>query len=217
MPAAIDPGRRPMAPEALAEATVIAAPAQTPPGNPVFEVDKHWFGGPGPSGDPSTESRQSADTDPQATIRTARPLHLEDVGTFEAVHSGDTPEALVDRNNPVSSVAPVASPPTPVHRSAHDGHVASDDVADAFAALLAEEQGEPIPVYADSPTPDAAAASPSALELTDEAIERIADRVVQKLTHGMLGFTVNKVVSDVSERLVKEEIQRIRTAAERRA
>jgi CheY-like chemotaxis protein len=91
---------------------------------------------------------------------------------------------------------------------------ASDGVADAFAALLAaEEQGEPLPPpYIEPP---ASAGQGAGFELTDEVIDRIAERVVHRLTHGMLGYTVTKTVTDVSERLVKEEIARIRAAADR--
>jgi hypothetical protein len=91
---------------------------------------------------------------------------------------------------------------------------ASDGVADAFAALLAaEETGEPLPPpYTEAP---AAGGSAAGFELTDEVIDRIAERVVHRLTHGMLGYTVTRTVTDVSERLVKEEIARIRAAADR--
>lgn len=78
--------------------------------------------------------------------------------------------------------------------------------ADAFALLLAEEQGEAVP----------ALAAPS-LELSGSAIEliadRVADRIADRLAEGVLGESLRRTVADVSERLVREEIQRIRSTA----
>jgi hypothetical protein len=81
-------------------------------------------------------------------------------------------------------------------------------VADRFALLLAEEQGE-APVV---PRP----AAPPALTLTDRDIDRIALRVAERLADTPLAADLQRVVAEVSERLVKEEIQRIRQAAESR-
>ncbi|MGQ0734248.1 MAG: hypothetical protein ACT4QD_11395 [Acidobacteriota bacterium] len=79
-----------------------------------------------------------------------------------------------------------------------------DEVSDAFLALLAVEQGRPTSAPARTHT----------LELTEGAIDRIAARVVQRLLEGPLGDTVTRVVEEVSERLVREEIARIRRAAD---
>jgi hypothetical protein len=81
-------------------------------------------------------------------------------------------------------------------------------VADRFALLLAEEQGE-APVVAR-------AAAPPAPTLTDRDIDRIALRVAERLAETPLAADVQRIVAEVSERLVKEEIQRIRKAAESR-
>lgn len=78
-------------------------------------------------------------------------------------------------------------------------------VADAFSALLAVEQGEPGAV----PVRLTASAAP---QITDELVERVASRVVERLGHGALREVVSDVVSAVAERLVREEIERIRTS-----
>jgi hypothetical protein len=55
------------------------------------------------------------------------------------------------------------------------------------------------------------------VELTDDQIEAIAARVAEKLTAGVLGDqlrqSVTRIVSETSERLVREEIARIRAGA----
>ena len=72
-------------------------------------------------------------------------------------------------------------------------------LADAFAALLAAEQKAAAP-----------AAAPAAPSLLDEAtIDEIARRVSARLT----GDTVRSTVLDVAERLVREEIERIKQQA----
>ena len=92
-----------------------------------------------------------------------------------------------------------------------------DGVADDFAALLAYEQGEsPAPIV--TPAPVAALA----LQITDEMLDQIASRVAERLSAGRFGDqlkivvtdtvrdTVRTIVSDTSERLVRDEIDRIK-------
>jgi DNA-binding response OmpR family regulator len=77
--------------------------------------------------------------------------------------------------------------------------------ADAFAVLLAAEQGEAVGPVLPQPV----------VELSDGMVERIADRVADRLIHSAFGDSLRGTVQDVSERLVREEIQRIRAAAHR--
>jgi hypothetical protein len=62
-------------------------------------------------------------------------------------------------------------------------------------------------------------AAASAGELTDAQMEAIAQRVADKLASGVVGDrlreTVARIVSETSERLVRDEIARIRYEAER--
>lgn len=73
--------------------------------------------------------------------------------------------------------------------------------ADAFAILLAEEQGEAVPAPA-VPQPT--------LEISDAMVDRIADRVAERMLRSVFGEQLRGTVHEVSERLVREEIQRIR-------
>ncbi len=81
-------------------------------------------------------------------------------------------------------------------------------IADAFSALLAAEQGEggaPPPRLAGNGTP-----SPV---VTDTMIDDVARRVIQRLALGssdQMQAMVKEIVSSVAERLVREEIDRIR-------
>jgi hypothetical protein len=94
-------------------------------------------------------------------------------------------------------------------------------VADDFAALLAYEQGEPpAPPIAVAPTPEIRVVTP---EITEDMLEQIASRVADRLNAGLFGDhlktamtntvreTVRSVVSETSERLVRDEIDRIKS------
>ena len=83
-------------------------------------------------------------------------------------------------------------------------------IADAFDALLALEDGQPgaKPVrltIGDGNQP--AAAAPA---ITDAVIEDVVRRVIARLGPDAVRAVVTDVVSEISERLVKEEIERIR-------
>jgi CheY-like chemotaxis protein len=75
-------------------------------------------------------------------------------------------------------------------------------IADAFEALLAVEEEQRL---ASQPRP----VSPPVV-ISDELIEAVANRVLARLAPGGLTEMVSRVVSDVAERLVREEIDRIR-------
>jgi hypothetical protein len=86
---------------------------------------------------------------------------------------------------------------------------------------LAEEAKHPREVdlrFVLSGSRPGTAASDALPELTDAQIEEIAKRVADKLAAGILGDRlreeVRRVVSETSERLVREEIARIRAEAE---
>ena len=57
------------------------------------------------------------------------------------------------------------------------------------------------------------------VEISEAQVEAIAQRVADKLSAGVLGDrlreTVARIVSETSERLVREEIARIRAEADR--
>jgi CheY-like chemotaxis protein len=81
-------------------------------------------------------------------------------------------------------------------------------IADAFSALLAAEQGEP-----GAAPPRLAGNGTSAPVVTDRMIDDVAKRVIQRLALGsseQMQAMVKEIVSSVAERLVREEIDRIR-------
>jgi hypothetical protein len=69
-------------------------------------------------------------------------------------------------------------------------------LAEAFAALLAAEQGRPH-----------AASSIDGGAVTDDVVEQLTRRVLERISVGV----VREVVLDVAERLVREEIERIKS------
>ena len=85
-------------------------------------------------------------------------------------------------------------------------------VADAFSALFAIEQGEPGVV------PSRFGGNGVAPAITEPMIDDVARRVIQKLALGssdQMQTLVRDIVSTVAERLVREEIDRIRRDAPR--
>ena len=92
--------------------------------------------------------------------------------------------------------AAVQSPPTPTS--------ASSLVAEAFARLLALEEGEP------GAQPVRLVTGDGELRVTDALVEELPRRVVERLSPDAVRAVVAEVVAEAAERLVKEEIERIR-------
>ena len=91
-------------------------------------------------------------------------------------------------------------------------------LADAFAALLAAEQSAPAPPAAP-PWPAPSASSPSLspaatprLAVTDDLVEQVTHRVLERLSDQIVRDTVSEIVSATAERLVREEIERIKAS-----
>jgi hypothetical protein len=133
-------------------------------------------------------------------------------GRLLTTPGGLSPTVTTSANIPAPPATAVETPKPPaVVRVA----TASDlPVAEAFERLLAVEQGELVPAPEPEPTPSPA--PPAAGPLSDEEIDRIAMRVAERLGSSSLAADIQRIVADVSERLVREEIQRIRQAAESR-
>jgi CheY-like chemotaxis protein len=108
---------------------------------------------------------------------------------------------------PVAPAAPVASgvpalelplpnpPPLPA-------------LADAFAALLAAEHGAPQSAAAGTWP----ASLPSAAAVSDELIENVTRRVLERLSDTSVREAVADIASKVAERLIREEIERIKAS-----
>ncbi len=87
-----------------------------------------------------------------------------------------------------------------VRTSAENGR---NVIADVFSALLAVEQGDPEAV---GRLPGGHAPAP----VTDEFVDEVTRRVLARLAPDAVTDVVQRIVSDVAERLVREEIARIR-------
>ncbi len=96
---------------------------------------------------------------------------------------------------PAPAAAPaVALPPLPA-------------LSDAFAAILAAERTDPTAAEpADWPVPP----PPAPPVVTEEMIEEVVQRVLTRLTDRVVRDTVSDLVSQIAERLVREEIDRIK-------
>ena len=94
----------------------------------------------------------------------------------------------------VDAPAPVATIPSPAFGSASTAAIPS--LAEAFASLLSAERGRPIAASTVGAPPP----------VSDEKIEEIVRRVVAS----MADRTIRDTVVDVAERLVREEIDRIK-------
>jgi hypothetical protein len=77
-------------------------------------------------------------------------------------------------------------------------------LADAFSALLSAEQGEPAPAVQLAPPPPPVD--------TDAIVTEVTERVLARLRAdaGDMRTLVSRITSEVAERLVREEISRIR-------
>jgi CheY-like chemotaxis protein len=94
----------------------------------------------------------------------------------------------------------LAADPGPAHQPGV-GPALQPDFANAFSALLAAEQG--------GPAPDPALFLAAPPRLGEAEIEQIVQRVIVRLTDD----TVRQTVLDTAERLVREEIDRIKRQA----
>jgi hypothetical protein len=111
-------------------------------------------------------------------------------GNREAESADSSPAAYADQT----------APPNP------STHISFDDL------------NLPVIVPAADKSP-ARLAEPNVVALTDAQVEAIAERVAERLAAGLLGDRIResllRMVSDTSERLVREEIVRVRAEAER--
>jgi cell pole-organizing protein PopZ len=94
---------------------------------------------------------------------------------------------------PASAVAPVSS--ASVVSSPTSSSSSSPSLAEAFAALLSAEQGRSI-----------SASKVGASSISEQTIDDIVSRVISRMTDQ----SVRETVLDVAERLVREEIDRIK-------
>ena len=218
---------------APAPATPIADP---PPA--AFETDIDWFGSKteGGSAEPWDLPAPPSDTGPAdlplsygspqpeasfAPIAEAEPL--AEIAPFEAP---DERLAPIEESAPIEPEAGAIAPPAPTASLAPPAPVAPvlpaapalelplpnppalPALADAFAALLAAEQGEPLSAAAGSWP---ASLRPAAV-VGDELIEDVTRRVLDRLSDTVVREAVADIASKIAERLIREEIERIKSS-----
>jgi hypothetical protein len=100
--------------------------------------------------------------------------------------------------------SPGASAPGPAQSPATVITGVSPEIAAAFDWLLAAEQGQPVP-------PDAilAPGGPRSVAM-DTVVDEVARRVVERLADRRVRDQVAEIVSNVAERLVRQEIERLK-------
>jgi len=118
----------------------------------------------------------------------------------------DSEESAVGKRD--SRVSPASQPVgSMVSSEDRGGTVSAPILADAFAALLAAEQGTIDGIRTIHRRPRTAP-----LGISEELIDRVTDRVVERLSDTLTGEIVADIVSRVAERLVREEIDRFKQA-----
>lgn len=167
---------------------------------------------------------------------------IEDLRPHTPSQQGPVPDAAIEAHEAIEEPEPPEAPDALEAPDAPDAPDAPEapkapgsigSVADDFAALLAFETGEqmsegpPAPPAAVAPPPAPIVVPAAAPEITDKMLDQIAARVADRLNSGTFGAglrdamtatvrdTVRSVVSETSERLVRDEIARVKAAAER--
>jgi hypothetical protein len=79
-------------------------------------------------------------------------------------------------------------------------------LADAFAAILAAERRDPARASAAPAWPSHSASVP------DDLVDQVTRRVLEQLSDQVVRDTVSDLVSSIAERLIREEIEKIKAA-----
>lgn len=170
----------------VAEPRKPAAPAPEAP--PVFDVQDEWFG-------ETTGGEQRP---------TAAPPAPPDARRQPPPPAPESRPAAVERPA-ASAPARPATPPPATSPVADAGPPVMEVVADAFADLLAAETNAP-----PAPPPSGGVA------VSDGLVDQVTARVVERLSGDRLTDEIRAIVSETAERIIREEIRRIKGAAERR-
>jgi CheY-like chemotaxis protein len=165
-------------------------------GDPTRPAPAHVAPPPAPAAAKRSPAPQSP---PPASVRPAAPV----APASAAPHATDP--AVPVAPSPAPQV--VAPPPAPPVAAAPAPAPLPASLVDAFAALLAAEQkiGLTPSAATSAAAPPPVSAEPEPAPITDEMIDAISNRVLARLTNES-----RPAILDVAERLVREEIERIK-------
>lgn len=167
------------------------APAAQRRDAPVDDVLADWD--PELTGDPNRPSKGEPPLAPAAEPHPPQAVLPAPAWTPATVHAPPPPPTPVAVSGPAPASAPApafAPEPAPAVTLPH-----GPSLAEAFAALLAAEQGQAIAPAAIRPA-----------DVPESTIDDIVRRVVERVS----GESVRGIVLEVAERLVREEIARIK-------
>ena len=186
------------------------APPAGPESAPVADAQPAGVAGagsaPSPTSPPSADPEAVPEAEAAAAAEGAGADEGGEPGTAAAVPAAREAEAAAESVGAAESsarpgVAGEGAPPAPAVPAVEAP--APPSLADAFASLLAAEQGDPDRARAAYPWPRHAASA------EEDLIERVAERVVERLSEDVTGELVSEVVARVAERLVRDQIGRI--------
>jgi len=180
--------------EAVQDFKVAQGLALAPPDEPVVE----------PAADPEVAAAPAVVAEPEVAPEPPAPAPVP----VAAAAAPSEPLA------PLEPPAPL-EPLEPLERSAVSRVLPS--IADAFGAILAAEQNAlgvrpEWPAPSPQASPAAGAGAPVEVVITDELVDRVARRALEQLSDRVVRETVASIASDVAERLVREEIDRIKAS-----
>jgi hypothetical protein len=111
------------------------------------------------------------------------------------------PEPLEPPTRPIwETTAPATAAPRPVEAARPSAAAPKVSLSNAFSALLAAEQTNP----------NASTAPATTVIISESAIEDAVRRVLVKMTDDL----VHRIVLDTAERLIREELEKIRQEPE---
>lgn len=164
-------------------------------------------------------AQRSGDSAPSVPVSYASPASAFETPPEPSPESIATvPAPAMPAPAPAAAAASSPAPPAaePVTGApvvpATQGSTPAPSIADAFAAILAAERHEPAADGAPQWPASFAPPAPAAPEITEDVIDTITRRVLDQMSDRVVRETVSDVVAEVAERLVRDEIAKIKSA-----
>ena len=157
-----------------------------------------WFGGQPGAAAPAADTWDvgappTPPAAPEPPLSYVSPQGAGDAAAVPAPASATTaPSQATAASLPVAPATPPQKPAT------------LPPLADAFAALLAAEEHEPLSA--------AAPAWPASSQSVDDLVEQITRRVLERVSDSVVREAVTEIVASTAERLIREEIERIKAS-----